>query len=217
MGTVIPHPIPYQGSKRRLASVILQLAPKKVETLFEPFAGSAAITLAAAARKMANRYVIGDSLEALVGIWKTILEEPENLADEYERIWRAQQEDPPTHYLMVRDEYNRSRNNAAQLLYLLARCVKNAVRFNGAGEFNQSADHRRTGMNPGKMRTQIQVACKLLAGRTTAVATDYSSLWTRRRITTPCTWTRRTRASLAEIHGTFSNWTSINSFPTLTV
>ena len=173
---MIPHPIPYQGSKRRLASVILQLAPKKVNSLFEPFAGSAAITLAASARKMANRYVIGDSLEALMSIWKAILEEPEHLADDYERIWKAQKKDPPTHYLMVRDEFNRSHDNPAQLLYLLARCVKNAVRFNAYGEFNQSADHRRTGMNPAKMRTQILVAHRLLAGRTRTAAADYASL-----------------------------------------
>jgi DNA adenine methylase len=171
----VPHPIPYQGSKRRLAAVILKYAPGRVDTLIEPFAGSAAITLAAAARKLAKRYLIGDSLEPLVDVWRMILSEPEDFADEYERVWNAQQENPAEHYLRVRDSFNRSRN-PAELLYLLARCVKNAVRFNSAGEFNQSADHRRSGMNPAKMRAQILGSCKLLAGRAEALCRDYGTL-----------------------------------------
>ena len=38
------------------------------------------------------------------------------------------------------------------LLYLLARCVKAAVRYNASGEFNQSPDNRRRGMPPHDAR-----------------------------------------------------------------
>ena len=51
---MIAHPIPYQGSKRRLADQILRYAPTPIQTLYEPFAGSAAITLAAAASGRAS-------------------------------------------------------------------------------------------------------------------------------------------------------------------
>ena len=98
----IPHPIPYQGSKRRLADVILKYAPGKVQTLIEPFAGSAAITLAAAGRRIGKRYIVGDSLEPLVQVWKQILTEPDDFADGYERVWRDQKADPVGHYLKVR-------------------------------------------------------------------------------------------------------------------
>ena len=37
----IPHPIPYQGSKRRLASAILRYVPRGANRMVEPFAGSA--------------------------------------------------------------------------------------------------------------------------------------------------------------------------------
>ena len=40
-------PIPYQGSKRSLAPVILEHAPEKVQVLYEPFAGSAAVSASA--------------------------------------------------------------------------------------------------------------------------------------------------------------------------
>ena len=171
----IPHPIPYQGSKRRLATLILSYAPKGVTRLIEPFAGSAAITLAAAARNAAREYVIGDSLDPLAELWKAIIQEPEALADEYEAVWTAQVKKPRDHYLKVRAEFNANRKPVL-LLYLMARCVKNAVRFNAYGEFNQSADHRRTGMNPQKMRLQIYGASKLLTRRCRVECADYQSL-----------------------------------------
>ncbi|MBM3879048.1 MAG: TIR domain-containing protein [Verrucomicrobia bacterium] len=44
----VPHPIPYQGSKRNLAPAILGYFPERVGTLIEPSAGSAALGLASA-------------------------------------------------------------------------------------------------------------------------------------------------------------------------
>src|SRR4051794_33667608 len=96
----LPHPIPYQGSKRRLAPEILAVVRRRsFATLYEPFAGSAAITIAAGARRLATRHVISDSLRPLTQLWQRILEEPEALADEYEALWRAQLRDPAAHYL----------------------------------------------------------------------------------------------------------------------
>ena len=171
---LIPHPVPYQEANG-VSPISFCAMLGQVDSLIEPFAGSAAITIAAAARKVARRHVIGDSLEPLVKVWQLILTDPDHLADEYERIWKAQEANPADHYLKVEIEFNRSRN-PAQLLYLLARCVKNAVRFNSAGEFNQSADHRRSGMHPSKMRGHIQRSYKLLEGRADAVCADYGDL-----------------------------------------
>lgn len=53
----LPHPIQYQGSKRNLAPVILRYVPKGIERLIEPFAGSAAISIATAARQMEKSYI----------------------------------------------------------------------------------------------------------------------------------------------------------------
>ncbi|MDD5502606.1 MAG: DNA adenine methylase [Candidatus Thermoplasmatota archaeon] len=63
----IPHPIPYQGSKRNLADEILRYFPATVETLHEPFAGSAAISLAAATQKKVRRFHINDLNKPLGG------------------------------------------------------------------------------------------------------------------------------------------------------
>lgn len=173
-GARLPHPIPYQGSKRRLADRILSVVGTQTfQTLYEPFAGSAAITIAASDKGTAGRFVLNDSLEPLSALWSSILTTPEALADEYERLWHEQANDPRVHYASTRAAFNRH-GGSAELLYLLARCVKNAPRFNAAGEFNQSADHRRRGMSPDKMRREIAGASALLSKRAEVRCEDFA-------------------------------------------
>jgi len=171
--TTTPHPIPYQGSKRRLAGAILAVTRgRRFSTMYEPFAGSAAMTLAAASRGVAERHVVGDSLPALAALWERIVAAPGAPADAYELLWSGQlAEGGRAHFARVREDYNRT-GDPIGLLYLLARCVKNAPRFGREGAFNQSADHRRRGMHPARMRRQIAGASVLLAGRTTTFAGD---------------------------------------------
>ncbi|MFC1643317.1 DNA adenine methylase [Myxococcota bacterium] len=173
-----PHPIPYQGSKRQLAAAILgTVRGRRFRRLYEPFAGSAAITISAAIRRTADSFVISDTLHALVRIWERILEEPAQLADEYEQIWNAQLVHGERHFEDVRDRFNTS-GDPAMLLYLLARCVKNSPRFNQRGEFNQSADLRRRGLHPDKMRAEILGAASLLRGKTRVLAADFADVVT---------------------------------------
>jgi DNA adenine methylase len=61
----IPHPVQYQGSKRNLAKSILRYFPKGVGRLIEPFAGSAAISIAAAAHAKAESFFLNDLNEPL--------------------------------------------------------------------------------------------------------------------------------------------------------
>jgi len=140
--------------------------------LIEPFAGSAAITLAAASRQAFGRYVIGDALRPLAQVWELILTDPKHLCSTYERLWRSQLADPRSAYDEVRRQFN-AMQDPALLLYLLARCVKASVRFNGQGEFNQSPDNRRLGMRPQVMRREIMSASALLDQCTEVVAADF--------------------------------------------
>jgi DNA adenine methylase len=170
----IPHPIPYQGSKRKLAPIILDYLPEGVDTLYEPFCGSAAVSLAAARAWKSAHLALNDSLTPLAALWSNIIQCPNAVADDYERIWRAQMDDPRGYYDVVREEFNRDRD-PSKLLFLLARCVKNAVRFNTAGDFNQSPDKRRTGTRPERMRQSILGAAALLRGRTRVSSLDYAT------------------------------------------
>ena len=171
----VPHPIPYQGSKRNLAPAILGYFPERVATLIEPFVGSAAVTLAAAARGAAERFVINDLNKPLVDLWRAIVQSPEKLARQYEALWRAQHEDRREYYDKVRDHFNRS-GRPDCFLYLLARCVKASVRYNANGEFNQSPDNRRMGALPETMREHILGASHMLRGKTECSSLDYKDV-----------------------------------------
>ncbi len=158
-------PIPYQGSKRLLAPRICSLFPERVETLYEPFAGSAAITLYAATHDLANRFVIGDSYAPLVDLLDLIINDPGMLSDRYAAVWETQFEMGPEHFKLVRAKFNESKDPVL-LLYLIARCVKNAVRFNKHGHFTQSVDKRRTGMKPDLLMRRVYAVSRLLKNRT---------------------------------------------------
>ncbi len=168
----VPQPFPYQGSKRNLASAILGYFPEGVGTLFEPFAGSAAVTLAAAAANRAENFVINDLNKPLVELWRTIIKSPDSLARKYELLWQAQHADRRRFYDDVRDDFNRT-GEPAHLLYLFARCVKASVRYNADGKFNQSPDNRRMGMLPPTMRENILATSTLLRKRTVCSSLDY--------------------------------------------
>lgn len=170
----VPHPIPYQGSKRRLAPAILSFVQKgQFRRMVEPFAGSAAITLAAAKNELCAEFVIADALRPLADLWNQVIEKPEVLSCAYRALWQSQfSGNPIERYNLIRAEFN-CNHNPAMLLFLLARCVKNAVRFNPSGEFNQSADKRRTGTHPDTMEKEVAGAHKLLSGRCRALCGDF--------------------------------------------
>jgi DNA adenine methylase len=171
----LPHPIPYQGSKRVLAPRILAVtAGRSFDRLVEPFAGSAAVAIAARHAGVAARCVIADSLGPLAALWQRILDEPAAIADAYEELWNAQIGDPEAHFVRVRTAYNDD-GDPAKLLYLLARCVKNAPRFNATGRFNQSADHRRRGTAPARMRRELARASALLRRGTHVACADFET------------------------------------------
>ena len=169
----LPHPIPYQGSKRRLAEVIGSVVPRSIGNWYEPFAGSAAMTIWIARHRDPERIIIGDSLVCIAGLWKSIIDDPVGAADRYEAVWNGQRTAGMGYFNEVRDRYN-DRKDPVDLLYLMARCVKNAVRFNRKGHFTQSVDKRRLGMKPEKMRKAMLDAGGLLRGRTIIRAGDWT-------------------------------------------
>lgn len=171
----VPHPIPYQGSKRHLAQTILRYLPTDSYRLVEPFAGSAALSLAAASTRHVERFVLNDINIPLMMLWNQIINQPEHLAKYYEQLWQAQQGRERRYYDLVRMRFNRT-HQPYYFLYLLARCVKAAVRYNANGEFNQSPDNRRKGRQPTAMRSDIQKASALLKGKAQLHAGDYRSV-----------------------------------------
>lgn len=172
MSSRLPHPIPYQGSKRALAPLIGAHVPRGIDVWFEPFAGSAAMTLWAIHNRVARRYVIADVLEPIARLWQAIIDKPDATAERYRLVWVGQHDGDGDYFNRVRARYNAS-HDPVDLLYLICRCVKNAVRFNASGQFTQSVDRRRLGMQPDRMATAIAAAALLLKGLTEVRSGDW--------------------------------------------
>lgn len=171
----IPHPFPYQGSKRKLAPQIIFLLPSDTNTLYEPFAGSCAITIASAHYKKAKYYVINDINKALMMLWEDIIFNPKDLIEQYSTMWYEQRGKEKEYYIKIRNEFNQN-PDSSKFLYLLCRCAKAAVRYNSKGDFNQSPDNRRIGMNPIKIKKQIMSTSNLLKNKIDINNTDYENI-----------------------------------------
>lgn len=173
-------PFQYQGSKRALASVILRQFPSSVVRLVEPFCGSAALSIAAAARGQAREFWLNDFNRPLAELLALMIENPKELAKSYSELWRGDGVDTLEHYYQIRESFNRS-HEPRLLLYLLARCVKGAVRYNAEGLFNQSPDKRRLGTRPATMKDNISTISALLRGRTVVTSLTYEDVLARVR------------------------------------
>jgi len=154
----------------------------RMRRLIEPFAGSAAISLACAVEKRAVEYWLNDCNEPLMKLFFQIINHPVELCDFYDRVWRDHDTEHLEHYYRVRDEFNRTRDSRL-FLYLLARCVKGSVRYNSDGLFNQSPDKRRLGKHPETMRQNIMAVSALLRGRAIITSRDYRDVLDNARAT----------------------------------
>ena len=176
MKGTVPHIVQYQGSKRILAPQILQYMPRRFSRLVEPFAGMAAITIANAVQGRADEYVVNDLNEPLVEVLRSAVETPDDLVSEYARVWNAQFTWPKgsvDHFYRIRDEFNDGNQSPANMLYLLARCVKGSVRYGGNGRFNQSPDKRRNGTSPKTLTPNVHAISTCLKGRALFLSKDY--------------------------------------------
>lgn len=175
-----PHIVQYQGSKRLLAPQILQYMPNTFNRLIEPFSGMASITIATARENRAKRYHINDINEPIVQILEMAVNNPTVLIENYTKIWSEQfcyNAGHVEHFFEIRKNFNGGQQTAENMLYLLARCVKGAVRYNKDGHFNQSLDKRRHGTNPKNMAENIYSISSMLRGKAVFSALDYREIF----------------------------------------
>ena len=179
MKASVPHIVQYQGSKRKLAPKILPFLPIRFGRLIEPFAGMAAMSIAVAKEHRSERFVINDLNEPLVGILREAVNNPEHIISAYTAIWNEQfdyESGSEAHYYHIRNCFNRGDKNPALMLYILARCVKGAVRYSANGQFNQSPDKRRNGTNPITLKKNIYGVSQILKGKSNFYSCDYREI-----------------------------------------
>jgi DNA adenine methylase len=182
MNGTIPHIVQYQGSKRILAPQILKYMPLRFNRLVEPFAGMAAMTIAAAKQNRAGCYLVNDINTPIVKILQSTIDTPQTMVEEYTKIWSEQFDYPGgsvEHFYKIRKEFNEGNQSAAMMLYLLARCVKGSVRYGSNGQFNQSPDKRRHGTTPKSLKRNVDEISWYLKDKTMFMSTDYREVLSR--------------------------------------
>ena len=136
----------------------------------------AAITIAVAKQDRANHYLVNDLNTPLVAVLQSAIETPNELFSEYSKVWNEQfaySGGSVEHFYKVRNDFNNGQQTAANMLYLLARCVKGSVRYGSGGQFNQSPDKRRYGTAPKTLKTNIMEISYYLKGKTSFMSKDY--------------------------------------------
>jgi len=107
------------------------------------------------------------------------LEEPEKLFLAYDEIWKGQFTEGQNnidYFYKVRDEFNSGKHSPEVLLFLLARVVKGAIRYNSKGQINQSCDKKRYGTKPQTLKSNALQISGLLKGKTTYSSLDYKEV-----------------------------------------
>ncbi len=180
MNGTVPHIVQYQGSKRKLAPQILQYMPRHINRLIEPFSGMGAISVAASYEHRAKSYYMNDINKPLIDMLREAINNPQNLLEEYSKIWNEQfkfGKDHVKHFYQIRDRFNSGETTSANILYLIARCVKGAVRYSHDGKFNQSPDKRRHGTSPKNLKRNLYAISHQLKGKTEFSALDYKQVF----------------------------------------
>jgi len=154
--------------------------PHRFTRLVEPFSGMAAISIAVAAENRAESYHINDLNEHIVSVLINAINSPEELIANYNILWNEQfafSGGHLDHFYHVRERYNKGEHAPEIMLYLLARCVKGAVRYGKDGKFNQSPDKRRNGTNPQNLAQNVRQISSILKGRVNFSAVDYKKIF----------------------------------------
>lgn len=133
------------------------------------------MTIASAYYYKANQFIVNDINQPLINLLNQIVDNPQEVIRDYHDLWHEQLGKEEAFYYYVRDQFNTSKKPSL-LLFLLAKCVKAAVRYNADGNFNQSPDKRRKGRSPENMRYDILNVSNLLKDKVNFYSVDYEEI-----------------------------------------
>lgn len=133
--------IKWTGSKRFLAPEIMTLAPKSMNTYYEPFLGGGFLLSQFYWR--AHRLVGCDIIPELIALYNIVKDNPGKIIESYRDYFNSK-EDKKELYFKIREEFNKDRD-PLKFYYLTRTSVNGLIRFNSKGEFNAACHYGRRG------------------------------------------------------------------------
>ena len=125
----------WAGGKSKLVPFIENSLPKRPrKRLIEPFAGSAALSLALEF----DSYLLNDSNHDLIGLFQTLKQEKQQFID-YARSFFLPENNLEDRFYELRTQFNRSTDRherSALFVYLNRHAFNGLCRYNSKGEFN---------------------------------------------------------------------------------
>ena len=124
----------WAGGKHKLVSFIASHLPASRRRLIEPFAGSAALSLALEF----DAYLLNDTNPDLITLFQTLKNEKQAFID-YARQYFTGEHNQENHFYALREQFNYSENQterAALFIYLNRHAFNGLCRYNSKGQFN---------------------------------------------------------------------------------
>lgn len=150
-------PLKWTGSKRYIAKEIISYFPKKIDTYYEPFCGSASILIELLQSDIkVKKYIISDINRDCIVTLKLVSHIPATLCSAYEGLWEYMKalktiKEKQEYYNLIRKTFNEEKSIAAFFLFLNRTCYNGLIRYNSKGEFNTSYHVNRDGIEPKKL------------------------------------------------------------------
>lgn len=143
--------IKWSGSKRVVAEQLADyFLPAK--TYYEPFVGGGSMM----PFSKANKGMASDIIPELISLWNEIKDNPERVSLEYAKRWKRLQSEGYQVYYEIRDSFNATKD-PMDFLFLTRTCLNGMIRYNSAGEFNNSLHLTRPGIDPDRLSIIIRM------------------------------------------------------------
>ncbi len=129
----------WAGGKTALLPKLLEAAPERIATYYEPFLGGGALFFALRNEGRFQRAVLSDSNEELIVTWRQVRDNVEELIhvlNIHQRKYRASPVRADYYYAIRRKRLTCEVGLAARMIFLNKTCFNGLYRVNSRGEFN---------------------------------------------------------------------------------
>lgn len=176
--------IKWSGSKRIQSEQIISYFPKYMGTYYEPFCGGCSVLyqLMVSDEKFARNFVCSDTNPDLIDLWNVIKDNPEELFNEYSKMWSKMQSIDNkgmkrAYFEEIRNEFNRTRNPML-FFFIMRTCTNGIPRYNKHKEFNGTFHLTRDGIKPKRLQPVIMDWSELLnVNEVTFRCCDYKDIF----------------------------------------
>jgi DNA adenine methylase len=153
-------------------------------TYYEPFCGGCSVLyqLMVSDEKFARDFVCSDTNPDLIDLWNVVKDNPEELFDEYSRMWSKMQSIDNkgmkrAYFEEIRNEFNKTRNPML-FFFIMRTCTNGIPRYNKHKEFNGTLHLTRDGIKPKRLQPVIMDWSELLnVNEVTFRCCDYKDIF----------------------------------------